>query len=132
MDRIPYGFRRARRTTQCWTEERTRAARSDTRADSLRRRKRLGRHRGETRKLAYRLLACGGGFVLRAAGDGGDLAEPEDAARRRHVSMGQARVQRVCRVHGGVESVAVHHRVHVDTWCDALDEPVVRLLGALD
>src|ERR1700694_2771181 len=67
MDRIPYGLRRARRTTQCRTKERAGAARSGTRADSLCRGKRVGGDGGEAGEFAHRLLAGRGGAVLRAA-----------------------------------------------------------------
>ena len=66
----------------------------------------LGRRRGETRAGASLLLAAGDFAFLHSAGRGRHLSESTDAARRRHLSMGKARLQRVRRFHRGLEPLA--------------------------
>ena len=98
--------------------------RSRSDADSVRGRLELGRRRRETRPSASLLLAARDLAFLHSAGRRRNLSQQPHAARRRHLSMGQARLQRVRRIYRRMESLAafdhgdrarwnVHHHEHL-------------------
>ena len=82
------------------------------RADPLHRRPAMGRRRRETGTGSRHLLAHRHRALLPAVRDRGRVAQSRDAARRRALPMGQARLQRVLRLHRRLESLAVRHPEH--------------------
>ncbi len=71
-----------------------------------------GRGRRETWTVASLLLAARDFAFLHSTGCGRDLFEPADAARRRNLSMGKARLQRVHRIYRRLESLAAVDHGH--------------------
>ena len=92
--------------------QRTRTARPGARTGAVRGRLFVGRHRGQTGARPRGLLAGRHADVLPAAGRGRDPAQPDDAARRRPLPVGQGRLRRNGRISDRMEPVGVRDRVH--------------------
>lgn len=82
------------------------------RADPLHRGPAVGRRRRQARPGARHLLAHRHRPLLLAVGDRRGVAQPRDAARRRALPVGEARLQRVGGVHRRLEPLAVRHPEH--------------------
>jgi len=85
-------------------------SRSDT--NSVRCRLELVGAAAKARTSASFLLASRDFALLHSAGRGCDLFEHRHATRRRHLSMGQARLQRVRRIYRCLESLATFDHGH--------------------